>query len=385
MYENIKNRIEPFDEDNLNRIKYYKTNDGNIKIVFYFTVPCFKAKLYVGEEVFIDVFNDKEPYDNNTHFFFVPEDLLTNESELLFTAEDAFEDGDELYIEFKYNEPEFADRNTLLAEYNSHITVISEEKEQVSDGVIYSHMFCEDKNKAPVHMFLLEVDSRKASLYIGTPYDGYENTEVCAKVPEMIDSAIQNGVNAVAAVNADFFDIFGNKSPSGLCVKNGRVVANADSERPFIGIKKDGTPLLTTLKDEPAILNELDCAAAGLEMIVKDGKIYEWGELEPFSYVRHPRTAAGLTKDGRILLLVVDGRIPDYSNGATLIDLAEFMISKGADKALNLDGGGSSVIYTKRGTEFVLHSNPADLFRPFDKLIRDEFNCIIVTKRGENL
>lgn len=380
MYEDIKSSIDPFDEDDIDEIKYYKTADGKIKIVFYFSVACFRAKLRIGDKVFVDGFNDKEPYDNNTHFFYVPEELLTAESELLFTAEDAFEDGDLLYIELTYGEPEFADRDALLAEYNSRIEAVREETEEVCDGVVYTHMYCEDKNNAPVHMFLLELDSGKASLYIGTPDDGYENVEVCAKVPEMIDSAVKNGHNAVAAVNADFFDIFGNKSPSGLCVKNGRIVANADCTRPFIGIKKDGTPLLTTLIENPEALNELDCAAAGLEMIVKDGKIFEWGELEPFSYVRHPRTAAGLTKDGRILLLVVDGRIPDYSNGATLVDLAEFMISKGADRALNLDGGGSSVIYTKRGDEFVLHSNPADLFRPFDKLIRDEFNCIIVTK-----
>ncbi|MCQ2483717.1 MAG: phosphodiester glycosidase family protein [Clostridia bacterium] len=380
MYEDIKSGIDPFDEDDIDEIKYYRTADGKIKIVFYFSVACFRATLRIGDKVFVDGFNDKEPYDNNTHFFYVPEELLTAESELLFTAEDAFEDGDLLYIELTYGEPEFADRDALLAEYNSHIETVKEETEVVCDGVVYSHMLCEDKNNAPVHMFLLEVDSSKASLYVGTPDDGYDNVEVCAKVPEMINSAVKNGHNAVAAVNADFFDIFGNKSPSGLCVKNGRVVANADSSRPFIGIKKDGTPLLTTLTENPDVINELDCAAAGLEMIVKDGKIFEWGELEPFSYVRHPRTAAGLTKDGKILLLVVDGRIPDYSNGATLVDLADFMISRGADRALNLDGGGSSVIYTKRGAEFVLHSNPADLFRPFDKLIRDEFNCIIVTK-----
>lgn len=378
MYNEIKQNSAPFDEDDLDEIKYFRTEDGRIKIVFYFSVACFRAKLYVGDECFCDGFNDREPYDNNTHFFFVPEALLTESAQLLFTADDAFEDGDRLYIELTYDKPEFVDRNTFIEESDSRITVINEEIETVCDGVEYTHMLCEDKNSAPVHMFLLEVDSKKASLYIGTPDDGYLNTEVCAKVPEMINSAVENGVNAVAAVNADFFDIFGNKSPSGLCVKNGKIVANADSTRPFIGIKKDGTPLLTTLTENPEALNELDCAAAGLEMIVRDGEIYDIGELEPFSYVRHPRTAAGITKDGKILLLVVDGRIPDYSNGATLVDLARLMISKGADRALNLDGGGSSVIYTKIGDEFVLHSNPADLFRPFDKLIRDEFNCIII-------
>lgn len=378
MYEEIINNAEPFNTDDLKVIKYYRTADGKIKIVYYFEIPCFFAKLYVGDDVFADGFNDKEPYDNQTHFFYVPEELLHEGTELLFVADDCFDDGDPVYIEITYSNPEFADSSELLDEYNSRIKVLSEKTEEVCDGVNYSHFVCEDKNNAPVHMFLLEVDSKQASLYVGTPDDGYESSGVVAKVPEMIESAVKNGQNAVAAINADFFDMFGDGSPSGLCVKNGKIIANADSKRPFIGIKKDGSPLLTTLTENPEVLNELQCAASGLEMIVKDGKLFEWGELEPFSYVRHPRSAAGLTKDGKILLLVVDGRIPEYSNGATLVDLAEFMISRGADRAFNLDGGGSSVMYTKRGDEFVLHNTPADLFRPYDKLIRDEFNCIIV-------
>ena len=98
-------------------------------------------------------------------------------------------------------------------------------------------------------------------------------------------------------------------------------------------------------------------------MIVCDGKLSQWGPLEPFAYVRHPRTAAGVKKDGTILLLAVDGRIPAYSNGASLVDLAKLMLSFGADRAVNLDGGGSSVVYTKKGDEFVLRNEPADLCR----------------------
>lgn len=372
----------PLDEEDFSGVKYYKNDDGSVKVVIYLSIPYFKAKLYVDGVPYTDGFNDMEPYDHQTHFYLIPDGVLTDLSVLMFTAYDQPENGDLYYTVVPCINPKFEDRDTLLEEYNSRITVDSEEKESVADGVEYTHMLCSDKNGAPVHMFMLEVDTGKASLYIGTPDDGYENINVKATVPAMIDSAVKNGVKAVAAVNADFFDIFGNCSPSGLCVKNGRVVANADSRRPFIGIKKDGSPVIDTLTECPQLIDGLECAAAGLEMIVKDGKIYEWGPLEPFSYVRHPRTAAGVTKDGKVILLVVDGRIPDYSNGASLIDLAEFMISRGADRAVNLDGGGSSVIYTKRGDEFILHSNPADLFRPFDKLIREEFNCIIVTERS---
>ncbi|MCY3001528.1 MAG: family 10 glycosylhydrolase [Planctomycetota bacterium] len=58
---------------------------------------------------------------------------------------------------------------------------------------------------------------------------------------------------------------------------------------------------------------------------------------------RHPRTALGYTHDGRLLLLVVDGRSRE-SAGATLGDLARELRARGAVEALNLDGGGSTTL-----------------------------------------
>ncbi len=56
---------------------------------------------------------------------------------------------------------------------------------------------------------------------------------------------------------------------------------------------------------------------------------------------RAPRTAVGLTKDGKIILLVADGR-SNNSRGLTLTELAEKLIEYDAIDAMNLDGGGSS-------------------------------------------
>lgn len=58
----------------------------------------------------------------------------------------------------------------------------------------------------------------------------------------------------------------------------------------------------------------------------------------------HPRTAAGVTEDGDVLLLVVDGRQP-ASRGVDLNELASILLRLGAVEALNLDGGGSSTFY----------------------------------------
>lgn len=66
--------------------------------------------------------------------------------------------------------------------------------------------------------------------------------------------------------------------------------------------------------------------------------------------IAHPRTAVGIDADGRHLyILVVDGRSAT-SRGYTMVELADFMTALGAENAINLDGGGSSAMYTRNGT-----------------------------------
>lgn len=61
---------------------------------------------------------------------------------------------------------------------------------------------------------------------------------------------------------------------------------------------------------------------------------------------RNPRTGIGLMPDGRIVLVVVDGR-QRGSVGMSLAELASFFLRLGATSAMNLDGGGSSAMAVK--------------------------------------
>jgi Phosphodiester glycosidase len=72
---------------------------------------------------------------------------------------------------------------------------------------------------------------------------------------------------------------------------------------------------------------------------------------------RHPRTMAGVRRDGSLLLVTVDGRRPGWSAGVTLREGARVMRSLGARDALNLDGGGSTAMAV-RGRTANLPSDP---------------------------
>lgn len=59
---------------------------------------------------------------------------------------------------------------------------------------------------------------------------------------------------------------------------------------------------------------------------------------------KNPRSAIGYTADNHLILVAVDGR-EGSSVGMTLMQLANFMKSAGCINAMNLDGGGSTVMY----------------------------------------
>ncbi|MBB1258710.1 phosphodiester glycosidase family protein [Streptomyces alkaliterrae] len=61
---------------------------------------------------------------------------------------------------------------------------------------------------------------------------------------------------------------------------------------------------------------------------------------------RNPRTAAGITASGHLVLMTADGRHPGHSAGLTIPEAAAVMRSLGAVDALNLDGGGSTTLVT---------------------------------------
>jgi exopolysaccharide biosynthesis protein len=89
-----------------------------------------------------------------------------------------------------------------------------------------------------------------------------------------------------------------------------------------IGLVRDGTTSITAAQDGMANTN----------MIVR----------------RHPRTLAGVTVDGVLILAVVDGRAPGTAVGASFFESAELMRWLGARDAMNLDGGGSSTMVIGR-------------------------------------
>ena len=61
---------------------------------------------------------------------------------------------------------------------------------------------------------------------------------------------------------------------------------------------------------------------------------------------RHPRTAIGKDDSGNIYLVVIDGRFKGKADGASIFETAYICHLLGMTDAINLDGGGSSALWS---------------------------------------
>ena len=148
------------------------------------------------------------------------------------------------------------------------------------------------------------------------------------------------------AINGDGFTPWWSRSPLDFYPHVGDPITPngfaASARREYGEIK--GPTLYFTDRDEASFgepIRKIYTAISGMNWLVKDKQV-----VEDLNDVREaPRTAVGVDGPGtRLIMIVVDGRQPFYSDGATIAELADLMLYYGGDNAIMLDGGGSSTM-----------------------------------------
>lgn len=87
---------------------------------------------------------------------------------------------------------------------------------------------------------------------------------------------------------------------------------------------------------------------SGGPYLIKNNEVYVDMTAQRLASIggRNPRTAIGYTKESHLIMVTADGR-EGSSIGLTLLELAKLMREFGCINAMNLDGGGSTVMYIK--------------------------------------
>ena len=304
---------------------------------------------------------------------------------------------DSIYIDaFRYNVCRFAVRafceDHLLNDYSNRDIIIqgnergafnsnrlrmtASSSEQIANGVTYYQRSYVDPHFLKVETYAVVIENGKARLALGTP-DG--ETVISGKLKttsEEMKYMMNAGENVLCGINADFYDLGGTNHPKGLCVKDGTSIQNSNG-RPWFAVLKNGSFEIGSGNLNDSHLAEITTGVGGSHIFLSNGYLGDLcvngsnGYGADFGGIRHPRTAIGITENDDIVFLVVDGRMPSYSNGASITDLALLMMEYGVTDALNLDGGGSSTLAIVEEGSVIIKNTPCDVFeRPiYDSIV----------------
>ena len=237
-------------------------------------------------------------------------------------------------------------------------------KEKLFTGVTYERKVRLSPRPLMIDVVKIDVNAAKIRFLVTPPDD------VKGKYPLLARTTTEflNKFGVQIAVNGDGFLPWWSKSildyyphagdpvaPLGNTASRGKFYWKSDEAGHTLYISRWNDYSFT------AVENPYN-AISGDSILVRGGSVI--ADLDNMAL--QPRTAFGFSSNGRfIYFVVVDGRQPLYSEGMTRREMADLMISLGAQNAMNLDGGGSStlVVEGKDGRPRILNS-PIDNYIP---------------------
>ena len=150
---------------------------------------------------------------------------------------------------------------------------------------------------------------------------------------------------AIAGINAGgFYDPNGKGNgafPDGLTMHDGILVHNnvGDKAVNIVGFDDQGKMVIGKMTANQLEEKHIREAVTFEPNLIVDGKSVISGDG---GWGIAPRTGIGQLADGTVIFVVIDGRQPTWSIGATLRDLMNVFNDYHAVNAINLDGGSSS-------------------------------------------
>lgn len=234
-----------------------------------------------------------------------------------------------------------------VAYYQQFFENMSTEK----DLRIYGPSLNLDVDPSKIEQIHIEKIERKT--FSGYLMSVYDPKKVRIVVPQKVGigekvSSMVKRTGAMAGVNAGGFadpNWKGNGFvPIGLVMSGGKIYfnkADLNTKQHIVGIDQDGKMIAGKYSVKELNAMGVQEAVTFSPRFIINGKGLIKNQADGWGIA--PRTAMAQTSDGTILFLVIDGR-QKHSVGASLYDLQEILLEKGAVIAANLDGGSSTVL-----------------------------------------
>ncbi len=276
---------------------------------------------------------------------------------------------------------------------NEYYSVFSSTSSTLAPGIKQDIKYAVTKDNKQIVYYLATVDINRDDVNIYANYNNNDpttwamsrTTDQMAAIqakhsnPDDAENYVEN-YNTIIGTNGDFYNM-GNGKPSGALVMNGVQYAdhNYRADRGFFAILKDGTPVIGSGTDWDEIADNVQEAIGGSVVIIKNGELVNQTTISDYYGNRAPRTCIGITSEGKLIMMVLDGRQEPFSAGGNIAEIAQIMLDAGCVEAINLDGGGSSTFAAKQeGSDEVSVVN-----RPSDGYERSVSSSLVVVSTAE--
>ena len=242
---------------------------------------------------------------------------------------------------------------------DAYYSVFSSDTTTVAPGVTQTIKYALTKDDKQIVYYIATVDISRddvniyANYHANDPAQGWAMSRVSDQMaaaqkrhsePSDTENYIEH-YNAVVGVNADFYNMT-TGAPSGALVMDGVEYHGVGFEC-FFAILKDGTAVIGSASEYGTYKEQIQEAVGGSPFLVKDGKSVVESSADYYNS-RHSRTCVGITAEGKVVLMVLDGRQEPFSAGGSAEELAQIMLDAGCVTAINLDGGGSTTFVAKQ-------------------------------------
>ena len=244
---------------------------------------------------------------------------------------------------------------TLVANTRYIYSIYNDESYELHPGVEVTELAYLNNEGRSIRTFWYKIDltNPEITLECITPFNYPSVSGTNEVLSSMLSHVDKPGHKVLGGINTDFG---GGAGPQGVYWRLGECLSSkfnflADRPRCFVSITKDKKVEMGTeaaypedLAANQANISEVFC---GSPRLIVDGKI-DIAVPNDLDSESHPRTAIGIMPDKTtVYLMVVDGRRYTYSNGMYLSILADMFHALGCEQALNLDGGGSTTLWSE--------------------------------------
>ena len=232
-------------------------------------------------------------------------------------------------------------------------------RQQLFLGIVYQRKIYAKPRPYVANIVEIDLNNPKIIPFVSSTPTGSTDNKILA----MTTSEFIQKHNLNLAINGSFFYPFTESTPWDFYPHSGDAVnalGESISDRKRYGIPGEEWNVLCFSSSNIATIETKSCSPnrvrgiAGKELLLEQGN--STIDNNGGSYAR---SGVGINATGnKLWLVVVDGKQPFYSEGVTLKEFADLFISLGCDRALNLDGGGSSTLVMQKSGDLDILNAP---------------------------